>query len=168
MFTVTFAVNAYTRKETTTFFRRIDFPFVPAPYMDFSFSGEFISHENIKHIAWNQEKSRFDIFLENRDYRERDMDELRKEYANAGWTEDSVGVDPARIHGKVKWYSVQKGYGFVTIADRNLRLGRDIFFHYASFKYKEQSYTIQEGDRLVFDLDNGKYGESAINIEKEQ
>ena len=44
--------------------------------------------------------------------------------------------------GKVKWFSNQKGYGFITSSD-----GKDVFVHYSAIKgdgYK----TLEEGQEV--------------------
>ena len=62
--------------------------------------------------------------------------------------------------GKVKWFSNQKGYGFITSED-----GKDVFVHYSAIKgdgYK----TLQEGDSVEFDVTQGPKGEQATNVVK--
>jgi CspA family cold shock protein len=60
--------------------------------------------------------------------------------------------------GKVKWFSNQKGYGFVTSAD-----GKDVFVHYSAIKgdgYK----SLEEGQEVEFDITQGPKGEQATNV----
>jgi CspA family cold shock protein len=62
--------------------------------------------------------------------------------------------------GKVKWFSNQKGYGFIT-ADT----GKDVFVHYSAIKgdgYK----SLEEGDEVEFDVTQGPKGEQATNVMK--
>jgi CspA family cold shock protein len=62
--------------------------------------------------------------------------------------------------GKVKWFSNQKGYGFIT-ADT----GKDVFVHYSVIKgdgYK----SLQEGDEVEFEITQGPKGEQATNVTK--
>lgn len=60
--------------------------------------------------------------------------------------------------GKVKWFSNQKGYGFVTSSD-----GKDIFVHYSAIQgdgYK----TLEEGQEVEFEITQGPKGEQATNV----
>jgi len=62
--------------------------------------------------------------------------------------------------GKVKWFSNQKGYGFVTTDD-----GKDIFVHFSAIKgdgYK----SLQEGDAVEFEVTQGPKGDQATNVMK--
>jgi cold shock protein len=62
--------------------------------------------------------------------------------------------------GKVKWFSNQKGYGFITTED-----GKDVFVHYSAIKgdgYK----TLEEGVEVEFEITQGTKGEQAANVSK--
>lgn len=62
--------------------------------------------------------------------------------------------------GKVKWFSNQKGYGFITAED-----GKDVFVHYSAIKgdgYK----SLAEGDGVEFEITQGPKGEQASNVTK--
>lgn len=62
--------------------------------------------------------------------------------------------------GKVKWFSNQKGYGF--IAPEN---GNDVFVHHSAILgdgYK----TLEEGQDVEFDITTGPKGEQAANVKK--
>ena len=62
--------------------------------------------------------------------------------------------------GKVKWFSNQKGYGF--IAPEN---GNDVFVHHSAILgdgYK----TLEEGQEVEFDITTGPKGEQAANVKK--
>ncbi len=62
--------------------------------------------------------------------------------------------------GKVKWFSNQKGYGFITPEN-----GKDVFVHFSAIQgdgYK----SLDEGQEVEFDITNGPKGEQATNVVK--
>ena len=62
--------------------------------------------------------------------------------------------------GTVKWFSNQKGYGFITQDD-----GKDIFVHYSAVK-GDGFKTLEEGQRVEFEITKGPKGEQATNVTK--
>ncbi|MHB1652417.1 MAG: cold shock domain-containing protein [Desulfitobacteriaceae bacterium] len=60
--------------------------------------------------------------------------------------------------GKVKWFSKQKGYGFI-----ERESGDDVFVHYASV-VGEGFRTLEEGQSVEFDVIQGPRGEQAANV----
>lgn len=60
--------------------------------------------------------------------------------------------------GKVKWFSKQKGYGFIEREN-----GQDVFVHYASV-VGEGFRTLEEGQTVEFDVIEGPRGEQAANV----
>lgn len=62
--------------------------------------------------------------------------------------------------GKVKWFSNQKGYGFITPES-----GKDVFVHHSAIQgdgYK----TLEEGQEVEFEIEAGPKGEHAKNVVK--
>ncbi|MCM8770618.1 MAG: cold shock domain-containing protein [Candidatus Omnitrophica bacterium] len=64
------------------------------------------------------------------------------------------------MRGKVKWFSNQKGYGFITTEQ-----GKDVFVHHTAIK-GEGYRTLQEGQEVEFDVEKGAKGEQAVNVTK--
>lgn len=63
--------------------------------------------------------------------------------------------------GKVKWFSDQKGYGFITPDDGS----QDVFVHHSSIQgggFK----TLAENDMVDFSIEQGKKGPRATNVTK--
>jgi len=62
--------------------------------------------------------------------------------------------------GTVKWFSNQKGYGFITPEE-----GKDVFVHHSEIQgdgYK----TLEEGQAVEFEIIDGPKGEQAKNVVK--
>ena len=62
--------------------------------------------------------------------------------------------------GIVKWFSEQKGYGFIQQEE-----GQDIFVHYSSINMPGFK-TLAEGERVSFELEEGDRGPVAKNVMK--
>lgn len=60
--------------------------------------------------------------------------------------------------GKVKWFSKQKGYGFI-----EQEKGQDVFVHFQSV-IGEGFRTLEEGQIVEFDVIQGPRGEQASNV----
>ena len=60
--------------------------------------------------------------------------------------------------GKVKWFSNQKGYGFITSEE-----GKDVFVHHSAIQ-GEGYKSLQEGQEVEFDVEQGPKGPSAVNV----
>ena len=62
--------------------------------------------------------------------------------------------------GTVKWFNREKGYGFITTDT-----GEDIFVHHTSIS--EQGFrTLEEGQKVTFDVVKGQKGMQASNVKK--
>ena len=64
--------------------------------------------------------------------------------------------------GVVKWFSNQKGYGFITPESSS---NKDVFVHYSVIQ-GDGFKTLAEGDQVEFELTNGPKGEQATNVRK--
>ena len=65
-----------------------------------------------------------------------------------------------RHQGTVKWFNNAKGYGFIGRDD-----GSDLFVHYSAIV--ENGYkTLQEGDKVGFEVTQGNKGPQAANVSK--
>lgn len=62
--------------------------------------------------------------------------------------------------GNVKWFNAQKGFGFITTED-----GNDVFVHYSGIA--ESGFkSLEEGEKVEFDLTQGQKGDQAVNVKK--
>jgi cold shock protein len=60
--------------------------------------------------------------------------------------------------GTVKWFSPEKGFGFITQAD-----GPDVFVHYSGIT-GEGYRNLEEGQAVEFDVVDGQKGPQAQNV----
>ena len=63
--------------------------------------------------------------------------------------------------GTIKWFSDQKGYGFITPEGGK----KDVFVHYSALQ-GEGFKSLAEGDVVEFEITTGPKGEQASNVRK--
>ncbi len=62
--------------------------------------------------------------------------------------------------GTVKWFSEKKGYGFIEREE-----GGDVFVHHSAIKAPGFK-TLEQGDRVTFDIETSDRGPKAKNVAK--
>lgn len=60
--------------------------------------------------------------------------------------------------GKVKWFNERKGFGFIETDE-----GNDVFVHFSAIQ-DSGFKTLQEGQRVSFDVQQGPKGPEASNV----
>lgn len=60
--------------------------------------------------------------------------------------------------GTVKWFDSKKGYGFIT--EEN---GKEIFVHFSGI-IADGFKSLNEGQKVQFEVSNGAKGEQAVNV----
>jgi CspA family cold shock protein len=63
-------------------------------------------------------------------------------------------------NGIVKWFSETKGYGFIEQED-----GPDVFVHHSGIN-SDGFRTLNEGDQVTFEIEEGRKGPAAVNVTK--
>jgi CspA family cold shock protein len=101
----------------------------------------------------------------------RDLDTLLGAHHNGGTMQEVNGLNESesvvhrrehveRLKGTVKWFNNAKGYGFLGRDD-----GPDVFIHYSSIS-SEGYKSLQEGDKVEFEIIQGQKGPQASNVTK--
>jgi len=60
--------------------------------------------------------------------------------------------------GTVKWFNSEKGFGFITKED-----GSDVFVHFSAIQ-GDGFKTLDEGQKVSFDVTQGNRGDQAANV----
>ena len=66
----------------------------------------------------------------------------------------------ALAKGKVKWFNNRKGFGFIQQED-----GPDLFVHFSSIQ-TDGYRTLNEGEEVTFDVEDGERGPKAVNVSR--
>ena len=62
--------------------------------------------------------------------------------------------------GTVKWFNAEKGFGFIEREN-----GDDVFVHFSAIQ-SEGFKSLDEGQAVTFDVEEGNRGPQAANVEK--
>ena len=62
--------------------------------------------------------------------------------------------------GRVKWFNAAKGYGFITGDD-----GKEVFVHFSAILV-DGFKTLDEGQAVEYDVNDGPKGPQAANVKK--
>lgn len=63
-------------------------------------------------------------------------------------------------HSTVKWFDAKKGYGFINHPDD----GEDVFVHYSNIRSDDDFKTLESGQRVKFEMNDGPKGLHALDV----
>ncbi len=65
------------------------------------------------------------------------------------------------MQGTVKWFSAEKGYGFIERGEEQ----EDVFVHFSAIM-SDGFKTLEEGEQVEFEIVEGDRGPQAANVQK--
>jgi cold shock protein len=74
------------------------------------------------------------------------------------WNYEKLKEIVKMADGIVKWFNSSKGYGFIEQEE-----GPDVFVHHSGINASGFK-SLDEGDRVTFDVEQGPKGPSAVNV----
>jgi len=69
----------------------------------------------------------------------------------------------ATVTGTVKWFNAEKGFGFIAQPDG----GGDVFVHHSAIQMSGYR-SLEEGQKVEFEVQNGPKGLMAMNVKPAQ
>jgi CspA family cold shock protein len=81
---------------------------------------------------------------------------------SVGWSDEPPGDggrDNTMAVGTIKWFNAEKGYGFIAVDGG----GPDVFVHYSAITGSGYR-SLEEGQRVEFDIEQGQRGAQATNV----
>ena len=63
--------------------------------------------------------------------------------------------------GTVKWFNSEKGFGFIEVEGE-----KDVFVHSSAIQGSESRKTLEEGQKVEFETENGPKGLQATSVSK--
>ena len=67
------------------------------------------------------------------------------------------------MEGRVKWFNDKKGYGFVESENDG-----DIFVHYSGIEDTGGFRSLQEGEKVEFEIEQTQRGPQAVQVKKQE
>ena len=64
------------------------------------------------------------------------------------------------VQGKVKWFNAEKGFGFIEVEGQD-----DVFVHFSAIQ-GEGFKSLEEGQEVTFEIEDGARGPPAANVQK--
>ena len=76
------------------------------------------------------------------------------------WGISHAGGKKFMVQGTVKWFNAEKGFGFIEVEGQD-----DVFVHFSAIQ-GEGFKSLDEGQAVSFDIEEGQRGPQATNVQK--
>jgi CspA family cold shock protein len=86
---------------------------------------------------------------------------MAKNHGKNTTTKESAANSGERYQGEVKWFNDAKGFGF--IQSDEIKNG-DVFVHFTGIRDEGQRRSLEQGDRVEFEVVPGKKGPQAADV----
>ncbi|MDF2672759.1 MAG: cspA [Clostridiales bacterium] len=63
--------------------------------------------------------------------------------------------------GTVKWFNSEKGFGFIEVEGE-----KDVFVHFTAIQSNESRKSLEDGQQVQFEVEDGPRGPQAANVTK--
>lgn len=63
--------------------------------------------------------------------------------------------------GTVKWFNSEKGFGFIEVEGE-----KDVFVHFSAIQSSAPRKSLEEGEKVQFEVEQGNRGPQAVNVVK--
>jgi CspA family cold shock protein len=79
-----------------------------------------------------------------------------------GFLSSPCQEDHLVVHGPVKWFNADQGFGFITQDN-----GPDVFSQYSESPDATGYNLLKQGDRVIFEITQGPKGPQATSVKKD-
>ncbi len=135
------------------------------------FVGKIIEEQKIENKKEEQKPKEEEEKLKESEQKLKELEEKLKESEQKLKEEESANSkeqkklddkdNKKRLNGRVKWFNVNKGYGFIEREDK----GKDVYVHATAVKNSGLEH-LKKDEQLTFEIEYLDKGPSAFNLEK--
>jgi cold shock protein len=133
-------------------------------YISSAFGDVFVHYSAIQGEGYKRldkgDRVEFELFRGPKGYQARDVRHTGNPKPNPKPSASPLVKNGTREQGTVRWFKIQKGYGFIARAS-----GDDIFVHISAVQ-GNGSKLLKGGDPVEFEIAEGPHGPQANNVSR--